>query len=85
MGEQKKNQVLIGFALETENEVAHATNKLKRKNLDAIILNSLGDAGAGFATDTNKITYIGKNEAPKSFSLKPKEEVAKDIWNEILT
>ena len=85
MGEQKKNQVLIGFALETENEVAHATNKLKRKNLDAIILNSLADAGAGFATDTNKITYIGKNEAPKSFSLKPKEEVAKDIWNEILT
>ncbi|MDG1270949.1 MAG: bifunctional phosphopantothenoylcysteine decarboxylase/phosphopantothenate--cysteine ligase CoaBC [Flavobacteriaceae bacterium] len=85
MGEQKKNQVLIGFALETENEVAHATNKLKRKNLDAIILNSLADAGAGFATDTNKITYIGKNEAPKSFSLKSKEEVAKDIWNEILT
>lgn len=85
MGEQKKNQVLIGFALETENEVAHATNKLKRKNLDAIILNSLTDAGAGFATDTNKITYIGKNEAPKSFSLKSKEEVAKDIWNEILT
>lgn len=84
MGEQKKNQVLIGFALETENEVAHATNKLKRKNLDAIILNSLADAGAGFATDTNKITYIGKNEAPKSFSLKSKEEVAKDIWNEIL-
>lgn len=85
MGEQKKNQVLIGFALETENEVAHATNKLKRKNLDAIILNSLADAGAGFATDTNKITYIGKNEAPKFFSLKSKEEVAKDIWNEILT
>jgi phosphopantothenoylcysteine decarboxylase/phosphopantothenate--cysteine ligase len=85
MGEQKKNQVLIGFALETENEVAHATNKLKRKNLDAIILNSLADAGAGFATDTNKITYIGKNESPKSFSLKSKEEVAKDIWNEILT
>lgn len=85
MGEQKKNQVLIGFALETENEVAHATNKLKRKNLDAIILNSLTDAGAGFATDTNKITYIGKNEPPKSFSLKSKEEVAKDIWNEILT
>ena len=84
MGEQKKNQVLIGFALETENEVARATNKLKRKNLDAIILNSLADAGAGFATDTNKITYIRKNEAPKSFSLKSKEEVAKDIWNEIL-
>ena len=85
MGKQKKNQFLVGFALETENELVHAIEKLKRKNLDAIVLNSLADTGAGFASDTNKITYIGKNEAPKSFSLKSKEEVAKDIWNEILT
>jgi phosphopantothenoylcysteine decarboxylase/phosphopantothenate--cysteine ligase len=85
MGKQKKNQFLVGFALETENELVHAIKKLKRKNLDAIVLNSLADNGAGFASDTNKITYIGKNEIPKSFPLKFKEDVAKDIWNEILT
>ena len=58
--------------------------KIKRKNLDAIVLNSLQDKGAGFATDTNKITFIDKDLNEKSFNLKSKVEVAKDIINEIL-
>ena len=58
MGKHKKNQQLIGFALETENGMVHAQDKLKRKNLDGIVLNTLADEGAGFSTDTNKITYI---------------------------
>jgi phosphopantothenoylcysteine decarboxylase/phosphopantothenate--cysteine ligase len=84
LGEIKSNQFLVGFALETNNEVANATSKLKRKNLDMIVLNSLQDKGAGFATNTNKITIIDKelNEIP--FGLKSKSEVAEDIINEIL-
>ncbi len=85
MGEQKKNQYLVGFALETENEEANAKNKLQRKNLDAIVLNSLQDKGAGFGGTTNKITFIDKNSKVKAFELKTKSEVATDIWSEIIT
>lgn len=84
MGELKKQQFLVGFALETENEVENALSKLKRKNLDAIILNSLNDEGAGFAKKTNKITFIDKNSSIKTFDVKTKAEVAKDILNQII-
>ena len=84
LGEIKENQFLVGFALETNNELENAKGKLKRKNLDAIVLNSLQDKGAGFATDTNKITIIDKDLTEKSFELKSKVEVAKDIMNEIV-
>ena len=82
LGKIKTTQTLIGFALETENEVANAQAKLEKKNLDGIVLNSLRDAGAGFGTDTNKITFITK-EKQISFPLKSKEEVAKDILTQI--
>jgi len=75
---------LVGFALETNNEIENAKGKLKRKNLDAIILNSLKDKGAGFAKDTNKITFIDKEFNEKAFKLKSKVAVAKDIMNEII-
>ena len=84
LGKIKQHQFLVGFALETNNELENAKRKLKRKNLDAIVLNSLQDKGAGFATDTNKITFIDKDLNEKSFDLKSKVEVAKDIINEIL-
>ncbi len=84
MGVQKKNQFLVGFALETENEVENAIGKLKKKHLDAIVLNSLNDDGAGFASITNKISFIDKNSIIKTFSLKTKAEVALDIMNEII-
>ena len=82
LGKIKTTQTLIGFALETENEVANAQTKLEKKNLDAIVLNSLRDAGAGFGTDTNKVTFITK-KTQISFPLKTKEEVAKDILTQI--
>ena len=82
LGKIKTTQTLIGFALETENEVANAQTKLEKKNLDAIVLNSLRDTGAGFGTDTNKVTFITK-ETQISFPLKSKEEVAKDILAQI--
>lgn len=78
-----KKQLLVGFALETENEVANAKEKIKKKNLDLIILNSLKDKGAGFKTDTNKITIIDKNNKITKFELKSKENVAKDILKAI--
>jgi phosphopantothenoylcysteine decarboxylase/phosphopantothenate--cysteine ligase len=85
LGMQKKSgQLTIGFALETENELQHATDKLLRKNLDFIILNSLNDQGAGFAHDTNKITVIDKNKNVNHFDLKSKDEVAQDILNIVL-
>ena len=74
---------MIGFALETNNEVENATKKLHRKNLDFIVLNSLNEPGAGFQVDTNKITVIRKNNNIRFFELKDKKEVAKDIVNEI--
>ena len=82
LGKIKTTQTLIGFALETENEVANAQTKLEKKNLNGIVLNSLCDAGAGFGTDTNKVTFITK-ETQISFPLKTKEEVAKDILAQI--
>ena len=82
LGKIKTTQTLIGFALETENEVANAQTKLEKKNLNGIVLNSLRDAGAGFGTDTNKVTFITK-ETQISFPLKSKEEVAKDILAQI--
>lgn len=84
MGERKKNQFLVGFALETENEVENAKGKLKRKNLDAIVLNSLNDKGAGFSKNTNKISFIDKNSEIKTFELKTKALVAVDILNEVI-
>ncbi len=85
LGKQKRNgQLLIGFALETEHEMDYALDKLRRKNFDYIILNSLNDAGSGFAHDTNKITVIDKSENVLSFPLKSKQEVAQDILNIIL-
>ncbi len=77
-------QLLIGFALETENEVVNAQKKLVEKNLDAIVLNSLQDKGAGFGYDTNKITMLYKSGIQKDFGLKSKQEVAKDIVEEII-
>ncbi|MCG2459963.1 bifunctional phosphopantothenoylcysteine decarboxylase/phosphopantothenate--cysteine ligase CoaBC [Flavobacteriaceae bacterium F89] len=84
LGEQKGEQFLVGFALETENEVENAFGKLKNKNLDAIVLNSLNDSGAGFQMATNKISFLDKNLKIKTFDLKTKAEVALDIWNEII-
>lgn len=81
---KRNNQVLVGFALETENEEDHARQKLVKKNLDFIVLNSLKDAGAGFKTNTNKITIIDKHSNVESFSLKTKREVAGDICKKII-
>ena len=80
LGAQKRaDQRLVGFALETVNELAHAQEKLRRKQLDFIVLNSLNDAGAGFQHDTNKVTIIPAEGAPVPFALKSKTEVANDI------
>ncbi len=84
LGERKtEEQLLIGFALETENEVSNAVSKLKRKNLDFIVLNSTNDKGATFGVSTNKITIIDKFENAQAFDLKTKQEVAKDIVSKI--
>ena len=85
LGKLKKNQFLVGFALENENEVENSIKKLKDKNLDLIVLNSLNDKGAGFGTETNKITIINKKEEKTNFDLKDKSEVAEDILNHIIT
>lgn len=83
LGKAKKDQLLVGFALETENEVENAKGKLARKNLDFIVLNSLNDKGAGFQAATNKIKIIYPDQI-KEFGLKSKQEVAKDILNEVI-
>ncbi|KIA89281.1 bifunctional phosphopantothenoylcysteine decarboxylase/phosphopantothenate--cysteine ligase CoaBC [Kaistella jeonii] len=80
MGDRKTHQFLVGFALETQNEEENAKGKLEKKNLDMIVLNSLRDEGAGFKSDTNKIKIITKTEV-KEFTLKSKNDVAKDILN----
>ena len=86
MGKQKKkSQVLVGFALESENEIENAKSKRKNKNLDFIVLNSLKDKGAGFGNDTNKITIIDRNNKISNFELKQKTEVAKDIVRKIIS
>jgi phosphopantothenoylcysteine decarboxylase/phosphopantothenate--cysteine ligase len=80
MGRRKKaSQILVGFALETDNEEANAQEKVTKKNLDFVVLNSLNDQGAGFATDTNKITIIDKYNIITKFELKEKRKVAEDI------
>ena len=84
LGKIKEQQFLVGFALETNNELSNAKDKLKSKNLDLIVLNSLNDIGAGFKNDTNKVTIIDKSEKISEFSLKSKAEVAEDIFQEIL-
>jgi phosphopantothenoylcysteine decarboxylase/phosphopantothenate--cysteine ligase len=85
LGKQKKNgQILVGFALETNNEIENAKDKLERKNLDMIVLNSLKDEGAGFNYDTNKISIVDKKMNIKEFPLKSKSDVAKDIVKEII-
>jgi phosphopantothenoylcysteine decarboxylase/phosphopantothenate--cysteine ligase len=76
-------QLIVGFALETNNEIANAKGKLKRKNFDFIVLNSLQDKGAGFNHDTNKVTLIDKNDKLQAFELKSKTAVAVDIGNKI--
>ncbi|REA57685.1 bifunctional phosphopantothenoylcysteine decarboxylase/phosphopantothenate--cysteine ligase CoaBC [Dyadobacter luteus] len=82
--EKKPGQLLIGFALETEKELEYAIDKMQRKNLDYIILNSLNDAGAGFAHDTNKISVIDTNKEVTHFTMKSKDEVAQDILDIVL-
>ncbi|SNR30626.1 bifunctional phosphopantothenoylcysteine decarboxylase/phosphopantothenate--cysteine ligase CoaBC [Lutibacter flavus] len=84
LGKEKTTQFLVGFALETNNELENAKKKLNSKNLDLIVLNSLQDAGAGFKTPTNKVTIIDKSENILEFNLKSKAHVAQDIFNEIL-
>jgi phosphopantothenoylcysteine decarboxylase/phosphopantothenate--cysteine ligase len=82
---KKKNQFLVGFALETNDEVGNAIAKLKRKNLDMIVLNSLRDKGAGFGHETNRITIIDNNNNIDKFELKTKGEVASDILHKIIS
>ena len=84
LGEQKENQFLVGFALETNNELEHAKGKLQSKNLDLIVLNSLRDKGAGFGGSTNKVTFITKTNQIIEHKLKSKAEVAKDLLEQIL-
>ena len=81
---KRSDQILVGFALETNNELEHAKGKLERKNFDFIVLNSLKDKGAGFNFDTNKITIIHKDNKIKEFKLKLKQEVAVDIVEELV-
>jgi phosphopantothenoylcysteine decarboxylase/phosphopantothenate--cysteine ligase len=84
LGAIKKNQFLIGFALETQNEIENAKLKIQKKNLDLIVLNSLQDEGAGFKKETNKVTFIDKNFKIEPMDLKTKESVAVDILNKVL-
>ncbi len=84
LGAIKKNQFLIGFALETENEIENAKLKIQKKNLDLIVLNSLQDKGAGFKKETNKVTFIDENFEIEPMELKSKESVAADILNKVM-
>lgn len=83
LGAAKQNQLLVGFALETENEIEHAKEKIRKKNLDLIVLNSLRDEGAGFGTPTNKVTFIDREFNVQPMPLKTKEEVARDILDKV--
>ena len=82
---KREGQILVGFALETDDEVSHAESKLRRKNLDFIVLNSLRDPGAGFRCDTNKIAILDNAGTRTSFPLKSKREVASDIVDRLVT
>ena len=77
-------EFLVGFALENDDELSNAKNKLKKKNLDLIVLNSLNDHGAGFGYDTNKVTVICKSGIKTPYKLKEKTEVANDIFKHII-
>ncbi len=81
---KRPGQIIVGFALETNDEVSNAQEKLEKKNFDFIVLNSLRDEGAGFNFDTNKITILHRGNKRKDFELKTKAEVAEDIVNEVL-
>lgn len=83
--EKRPGQILAGFALETDNETSNALGKMERKNLDMIVLNSLRDAGAGFRTDTNKVTILRRNGECREYPLKPKTEVAADIIDSLFS
>ena len=84
LGEMKSDiQFLVGFALETNDEELNARDKMERKNLDLIVLNSLNDKQAGFGFDTNKVTILGRNGTKNEYELKSKTEVARDIVDEI--
>jgi len=83
-GLKKAGQVLVGFALETQDEKTYALDKLKAKNADLIVLNSLNDEGAAFGYDTNKITIFGKDGRELAYELKPKQQVAKDIVDQVV-
>jgi phosphopantothenoylcysteine decarboxylase/phosphopantothenate--cysteine ligase len=85
MGASKKKQYLLGFALETENEIENAKDKLNKKNLDGIVLNSLRDENAGFAVSTNKITYIHSDMSINEFPLQSKLACAQNIFEQILS
>jgi phosphopantothenoylcysteine decarboxylase/phosphopantothenate--cysteine ligase len=85
LGLKKRNQFLIGFALETENEIENAMLKIQKKNLDLIVLNSLQDEGAGFGKNTNKVTFIDSDFTIEAMELKSKEAVANDIVNKIVS
>ncbi|MGE6355043.1 bifunctional phosphopantothenoylcysteine decarboxylase/phosphopantothenate--cysteine ligase CoaBC [Flavobacterium sp. NPDC079362] len=85
LGTIKKNQFLIGFALETENEIENAKLKIQKKNLDLIVLNSLQDKGAGFKKETNKVTFIDRNFKIEPMELKTKESVAVDILEKVIS
>src|SRR5690606_31956109 len=85
LGQSKRNdQILVGFALETRDEQANALDKLQRKNLDFIVLNSMRDEGAGFAGDSNKVSILDRIGSVEVFELKSKAEVAKDICSHIV-
>ncbi len=82
---KKPGQILVGFALETDNEIENATGKMVRKNLDLMVLNSLRDEGAGFGHDTNRITLIDRNNNIDKFELKSKVDAARDILGKIVS
>lgn len=83
LGKLKSRQILVGFALETENAISNATDKLNRKNCDLIVLNTLADEGAGFGHDTNRVTIIDRQGNVTNFGLKPKADVASDILDTV--
>lgn len=81
---KKKGQILVGFALETDNELEHARQKLEKKNLDLVVLNSMQDKGAGFGTDTNRVTMIDRQGNVAKYELKPKKQVANDLVHRVV-
>ena len=85
MGKRKSaGQVLVGFALETDHELEHARQKLENKNLDLVVLNSMQDSGAGFGTDTNRVTMIDRMGNVEKYELKPKVQVAGDLVQRVI-